>query len=146
MKKLAKFSLGILLMGLLIPFAHAQKPSSNIGASHPYHLISAATDNATLVAAGPHVVYTITAVNTTTTLYYLKLYDIGTTPTCGTSSVAQTFPIPFGASNSGGGITINIPTSGLAFNSGVGLCIVSGIADNSDGSAATGIAVDVAYQ
>lgn len=130
---------------LLPAFALAQAPNPVVS-SRPFHLISAATDNSTLIKAGVHIVTSITAVNTTTTMYYLKFYDKATAPTCGSDTVQLTYPVPFGASNSGGGIVVPLPPPGIGFNNGLGICLVAGIADNDDTSAATGLAISIGYQ
>lgn len=120
---------------LLATFAHAQ--------SRPYKFLSAVSTNATLVKGGQSLVFTISAVNTTTTLYYLKLYDKGTTPTCNTDPVVFMTPLP--ASATGGSIVIPFPT-GLIFDLGVGFCITAGSADSDNANAATGVTVGFAVK
>ena len=115
------------------------------GGATPSHYLSAANTNSTLIKASPGTIYQIVAINTTVTMYYLKFYDLNVAPTCNTTTVVGTYPIPFGASNSGGGFTIPLPT-GMRFTKGIGFCITSGIADNDAGSAATGIAVDILWK
>jgi hypothetical protein len=121
-----------LLAALAFP-AHAQFA--------PVKYLSAATTNSTLVQAGRLVLNVVLPINTTTTVYYLKLYDKATAPTCGTDVPKWTIPVPFGASNSGGGVAL--PTAnGAQFNLGLGFCLTGGIADNDTSSAATGVALN----
>ncbi len=113
--------------------------------SQPYHLISAATDNATSVKGTSGQLVTVVAINTTATLYYLKFYDTAAVPACDTTAVALTIPVPFGTSSSGGGVVIS-PQEAARFLSGIGICLVAGIADNDDTSAATGVAIDIFFK
>ena len=108
--------------------------------SSPLKYLSLSSDNATLVLAGPVTLSALAPINTTTTLYYLKLFDKVTAPVCGTDVPKWTVPVPYGASNSGGGVAL--PTGGLLFSSGFGFCLVGGIADTDDSSAAPGVAIN----
>lgn len=113
--------------------AHAQ--------SAPKKYLSTASNNSTLVLGRASYVNTILAVNTTDTVYYLKLYNKATTPTCGTDVPVLTIPVPATAA-SGGGV-VSLPVSlGLSFSAGVGFCLVGGIADNDNSSAAAGVAIN----
>ena len=96
--------------------------------SAPLKWLSAAGTNATLVRSGSTVLNTLVSINTTVALYYLKLYNKSTAPTCGTDTPLWTVPIPFGATSSGGGVVL--PTGGLIFPLGLGFCLTGGIADN----------------
>lgn len=115
-------------------------------AAQPYKFISAASTNATVVSPGDHKVVTVVAVNTTTTVYYLKFYDKSTTPTCNSDPVKFLIPIPFGASNAGGGAVIPFGTDGLDFTQGFSFCITGGSADNDNTNAATGVTVSFAVK
>ena len=118
--------------------AHAQQ-------SQPFHLISAATTNATNIKPGSGQLVGAVCINTTTTLYYLKFYDLATAPTCNSTPVQLSFPCPFGASNAGGGFVIPMPQP-TQFLNGIGMCLTGGIADNDNTIAATGIAVNVFFK
>jgi hypothetical protein len=108
----------------------------------PYHFLSLASTNSTLVVAGFHQIDSILVVNTTTSIYYLKLYDKATAPTCNTDAVVYMVPVPFGASNAGGGAFLPFPSS-LRFGNGIGFCLTGAIADNDNTNAATGIAISM---
>lgn len=128
--------------------ARAQQiyPTANpVGGGTPFHYLSTASTNANLVgSSGQHNLYMISVINTTTTVYYLKLYDVASAPTCNSSAVVQTFAIPFGASNAGGGAVISIPL-GIQFANGLGFCITGGSADSDNSNAATGITLSLVY-
>jgi hypothetical protein len=132
----------LVALGLLLALA-----SSAVGQSSPVKFFSAASTNSTLVAKATSATTKITlktgvVVNTTAALYYLKLYDKATAPTCGTDVPKWTLPIPFGASNSGGGFVLPL-ADGVQFQLGLGFCITAGIADNDTANAATGIVVNL---
>lgn len=104
------------------------------GGTTPYHLIAAASDNSTggSALAGAHTIYSIQTGNISgTTPAYLKFYDKATAPTCASDTVVKTILIP--ANSLGGGNNISMSV-GQAFTSGIGFCVVAGIADNNDTS------------
>lgn len=115
--------------------AHAQNAT-------PTKYLSAATTNATVVKNVPALLWNIVAINTTTTLYYLKFYNKATTPTCNSDAVVMTIPVPFGASNAGGGAVIPLPVA-MAFTAGIGFCLTGGLADNDNTAAATGVVINL---
>lgn len=140
MKKLM-FALGATLLAV----AWAISGSPTFGAQ-PYKYISTSSTNSNLVVAGDHKVVTVVVANTTTTVYYLKFYDKSVAPTCNTDAVKFLIPIPFGASNAGGGAVIPFGTDGLDFTQGFGFCITGGSADNDNSNAATGVTVSFAVK
>lgn len=87
-------------------------------------VISAATTNATLVKSTAGNVYSIWASNTSTSVRYLKLYNMTTAPTVGTSVPVITLPIP--ASWCG---DLNVGTHGIGFSTGISLAITGAYAD-----------------
>lgn len=108
----------------------------------PYHVLSTSSDNAQMLVVGSRQLNVIIAINTTTTLYYLKFYDTATTPLCGSTPVKWSTPVPFGASNAGGGLAPPLPPEGVRFQNGIGICLTGGIADTDDSSAAVGVALN----
>jgi hypothetical protein len=129
------------LLALLVTPASAQV-GTGIGAQPVYYL-SAASTNSTLVAAGWHTITTLNVINTTATIYYLKLYNKATAPTCGTDTPVQVYPIP--ASTSGNGVQLPLGP-GLGFVTGVGFCLVAGIANSDATNAATGVVINIGYR
>lgn len=106
----------------------------------PIKFLSTASTNSHVVFGRPARLNALVVVNTTTTLYYLKLYSKATAPVCGTDTPLWTLPVPFGGSNSGGGV--GLPAGSLQFPLGLGMCLTSGIADNDTGNAATGVVIN----
>lgn len=134
------FLLFILALVLLVSRAEAQ--------SYPYHYLSAASNNATLVwppsgsnlATPRALVKLVLPINTTSTIYYLHLYNKGTAPVCGTDVPVMTIPVPQ-SSGAGGGVSTPTP-DGLYFPLGFGFCLTGGIADNDNTNAAAGVALN----
>lgn len=90
-----------------------------------FHLVSAATTNATNVKASAGQVYAITAFNLNAAARYLKLHNTAGTPTAGTG-VTDTFLIP--GNTAGAGLVLNID-KGIVFSTGIAFTLVTGIAD-----------------
>lgn len=146
----AALSLALLILSLPA-WGQSFQPVGGIQrGANPVHFLSTASTNSTLICggatagtcqAGPHIIYQIVAINTTATIYYLKLYDKPTAPSCGSDTPVLTLPVPFGQTSSGGGFTIPIPV-GTQFLTGIGICLVGGIADNDSSNAAAGVAMN----
>lgn len=148
MKHIARGLCSLTVLFLLVSSAMAQMAQPIAGPANgafPAHYLSGANTNATNVSAVKTNVYQIIAINTTATIYYLKLYDKSTTPTCNSDTVKMTLPVPFGTSSSGGGFAVPIPV-GAQFVNGFGFCLTAGINDNDNTNAATGVAINFLYQ
>ncbi len=118
------------------------QPATSGGLSK-FHLVGAATDNATNVKASAGQVYSITAFNVAATPRYLKFHNTAGTPTAG-SGVTDTFLIP--GNTAGAGVVLNID-KGIAFSTGIGISIVTGIADaNTTAIGASEVVVNVYYK
>lgn len=118
----------------LVAAASVAAPLSAYAQSSPLHYLSAANNNSTLVFAGAAVLGSLSAINTNSTVYYLKLYDKATAPTCGTDIPKWTIPLLTGAPPP--------PAPNILFVLGFGFCITAGIADNDNTAAATGITIN----
>jgi hypothetical protein len=108
------------------------------------YLTTTASTNATNCKASAGNLYVIRAVNTTGTLYYLRLYNLAAAPTCSSATgFVETIPIP--ASTSGNGIVI--PQSvGQAFATGIGFCLTGGGSSTDNTNAATGVYLTMLYK
>jgi hypothetical protein len=129
-------SIGLSLLLSIASFsAHAQSMRVT-----PSHFLSTVSTNSNLVMPGPLLLQWIVAGNTNaSTIYYLKLYNKTTAPTCGTDTPALTIPIP--PNNTGGG-TLPIGIEGAQFPLGLGFCLTGLIADNDNSPATTGVALN----
>ncbi len=116
------------------------------GGATPYHLLSAATTNATNVKATAGTLYSLSLINTTATIYYLRLYDIATSaPTCSSATgVVENIPIP--ANVAGAGVVLHFGSMGMLFANGIGFCLTGGFSDTDTTNAATGVAVNLTYK
>lgn len=117
--------------------------AATTGGATTFKLIAAATNNSTLISAGAHTVYSYqTGSISSSTPYWLKFYDKATAPTCGTDTPVKVILIPPTNSGNNG----NVPV-GFAVTLGLGICVVGGIADNDNTSAAaTTLAINVDYK
>ena len=86
-------------------------------------LNSAANTNATLVKASAGIIYTIQANNTTASAKYLRLYNLTTAPTVGTSTPVMVITIPASSS-----IDLAIGAVGLKFATGISYAITNAAA------------------
>src|ERR1035438_171369 len=80
-------------------------------------LVSAASTNATVCKASAGNVYGFRFVNTTATLYYLRMYNLTSGPTCSSATgFVESIPIP--ASATGAGI-VAIEPMGEGYTTGI---------------------------
>lgn len=105
-----------------------------------YHLIAAATTNASSVKAEAGVVTGYYLVNESAGFRYVKLYNKASAPTVGTDTPRCVFGIPAG---SAANLCLDPP---VLFETGIALAVVAGIAD-SDATAvgASEVAVTLYY-
>lgn len=108
------------------PWLITDTPATSGGLSK-FHLVGAASDNVTNVKASAGQVYCITGGNLSASPRFLKFHNTASTPSAG-SGVTDTYILP--GNTSGAGFVINID-KGIAFATGIGISIVTGIADNS---------------
>lgn len=115
------------------------------GGYTPFSLRSAATNNATSVKASAGTLGYLNAVNTTATLYYLKLYNKASSPAPGSDNALLVGVYPVPASTTGAGIAIPLPPQGMNFSTGIAYALVAGLSDTDNTSAATGVCVNGGY-
>lgn len=125
------------ILAALLACAVFTCPSLAAAQSSPTHYLSTASNNATLVKTGQVTLASVLAVNTTGTVYYLKLYNKATAPVCGTDVPKWTIPVP-----ASGGVASHNIAMGVLFPLGLGFCLVAGIADNDNTAAVAGIAIN----
>jgi hypothetical protein len=103
------------------PWLVTQTPAVSGGCSK-FHLVSAATTNLTNVKASAGQLFGWRAFNTNAATRYIKLHNTAGTPTAG-AGVVETIAVP------GGGGSNGLFDTGVAFSTGIGLSMVTGIAD-----------------
>ena len=106
---------------------------------------SAASTNATNCKNAAGLIYGLEVVNTTSTIYYLRLYNLSTSPTCSSAAgFVRTVPIPH-SSGAGAGIA-NFYTVGETYGTGIGFCLTAGGSSTDNSNAATGVYVTIHYK
>jgi hypothetical protein len=124
------------------PWLVTPSPATSGGLSK-FHLVSAASTNATNVKASAGQVYAITVFNVNASPRYLKFHNTAGTPTAGTS-VTESFLIP--GNTSGAGMVINFD-KGIAFSTGIGITTVTEMADSgTTGVGANEILINIYYK
>lgn len=117
----------------------------------PYHgAATTASTNSTEVKNVPARLCDLTLINTTTTIYYIHVYNTATAPTCTTTgaTLLHTFPIPpAGAAGGAGGLVRAMGTSGgEIYTIGIGYCVTGGGGDGDNTNAAAGVYVEGSYR
>ncbi len=92
--------------------------------------IAPATPAGVNLKNGAGTVYTVNVTTVQATPVYVKLYNSGSAPTCGSGTPVARFMVPSNATAAdGAGTNISFPV-GLAFGSGIGYCVTGALADN----------------
>ena len=107
-------------------------------------LVSAASTNATVCKASAGNIYGFRFVNTRATVYYLRLYNLTSGPTC-TSATGFVESIPIPASTSGAGFAFLEPM-GEAYTTGISFCFTGGSSSTDNTNAATGVFGTILYK
>jgi hypothetical protein len=106
---------------------------------------SAASTNATNCKNAAGLIYGLEVINTTSTIYYLRLYNLSTSPTCSSATgFIRTVPIPH-ASGAGAGIA-NFYTIGETYGTGIGFCLTGGGSSTDNSNAAVGVFITIHYK
>lgn len=93
-----------------------------------YHLISAATTNATSVKATPGLLMGYTVFNINASVRYLKIYNKASAPTVGTDTPVITVGIPALSGNN-----YTLPHA-VSFPLGIAVALTTGMADTDTGA------------
>jgi hypothetical protein len=121
-------------------------PGTTGGASTCY-LTSAASTNATNCKNAAGQVYEIRPVNTTTTIYYLRMYNLTTAPTCSSATgFIETIPVPPATATGGAGGIVSPQSFGQAYGTGIGFCLTGGGSSTDNTNAATGVYITILYK
>lgn len=149
---LHRLGLGLSLAVVISVVLWAQQPVSQSGTwtvestgATPRAVASAASTNATSVKASAGRLLGMYLVNTTGTIYYVRLYDLATAPTC-SSATGYVFSMPIPASTSGDGFSMSFPEGGIAFGTGIAYCLTGGPSSTDNTNAATGIYGALSYK
>lgn len=107
---------------------------------------STAGNNTTNIKNGAGTLYSPTALNTSGNLTYIRFYNSTTAPNCSSATNLLIGPLPVPASTTGAGWTINLPSQGVAFSSGISYCLTGGATTVDNTAASTGTFLLVPYQ
>lgn len=111
----------------------------------PHRLVSAASTNATSLKASAGQVGYIYATNVNAAIRYLKLYNLATSPTVGTSTPVATIGIPGGGTAGAGGQLV-IP-AGIEFSVGIAYALTTEATDaGTTGVAASEVVINLGYK
>jgi len=125
------------------PWLVSSIPPTSGGANTCY-LSSAASNNATNCKNAAGQVYQISGINTTGTLYYLRMYNLSAAPTCSSATgFIESYPVP--ASTTGAGLQME-NSIGQAYATGIGFCLTGGGGNTDNTNAATGVYISIKYK
>lgn len=111
------------------------------GGATTFHLVAANSNNSTSIKGSAATVYSYAATNNSATIAYAKFYNKATAPTCSSDTPVFVMMIPASS-----GFVYQAPV-GDAYPLGLGLCVVTGIADNDNTSvAASAYLIQVGYK
>ena len=107
-------------------------------------LQSGASTNSTSCKGSAGNVYGIYIINTTTTNYFLRMYNSASAPTCSSATgFIETIPALGGAANGGGIARVQVAQS---YGTGIGFCLTGGGSSTDNTNAATGVYVTILYK
>lgn len=111
------------------------------------NILSTASTNSTNCKGSAGNFYGFEIYNNTTTIYYLRLYNSSSAPTCSSATgFIRTIPIPpAGAAGQAGGAISNqiFPVN---YTTGIGYCITGGSSSTDNTSAAAGVFGEIRYK
>lgn len=111
------------------------------GGSIPYHLVSAASTNATSLKASAGQIYGFEVSNTNASARYLKFYNSASAPTVGTTTIVKTVQIP------GNATVMRAYPVGLAFTTGIAYATTANLADADTTVIGAGdLSIDIDYK
>lgn len=109
------------------------------------YITSAASTNSTNCKGSAGNVYFIHVTNTTTTNYFLRIYNASSAPTCSSATgFVETIPALGGSTN--GGVNGRVNVIPQSFATGIGFCLTGGGSSTDNTNAATGVYVTIGYK
>lgn len=112
------------------------------------NILATASTNSTNCKGSAGNLFGYEIYNTTTTVYYLRLYNASSAPTCTSATgFIRSIPIPpAGAAGQVGGAIKAIGTFGVQFGTGIGYCITGGSTSTDNTNAAAGVFGEINYK
>ncbi len=131
---------GSALAGEVVPVTTASTTDTALRCT----IVTTASPNSANCKGSSGNVYGFRFVNTTATLYYLRMYNLATAPTCSSGTgFVESIPIP--ASATGAGIVAMEPF-GEGYSAGIGFCVSPSAASNDGANGAVGVYGTVLYK
>jgi hypothetical protein len=119
--------------------APAATATANAAASD-CNVLSAASTNSTSCKGSAGNLYGYELYNTTTTVYYLRLYNSSSAPTCSSATgFIRSIPIPPAATAGLVGGAVNPTSLAVNYGTGIGYCLTGGSSSTDNTNAAVGI-------
>lgn len=110
------------------------------------NILTTASTNATNCKGSAGNFYGFEVFNTTTTVYYLRLYNASSGPTCSSATgFIRTIPIPPASASGLVGGAISNQTFPVNYGTGIGYCITGGSTSTDNTNAAAGIFGEIRY-
>lgn len=109
------------------------------------YITSAASTNSTNCKASAGNVYFVHVTNTTTTNYFLRLYNSSSAPTC-SSATGFVETIPALGASANGGVNGRVNMIPQSYTTGIGFCLTGGGSSTDNTNAATGVYVTIGYK
>lgn len=150
MKRLSALFLGLALLFPIVAYAVGGQLTESgdwdRGGATPCYITSAASTNATNCRATPGRLMSGRIINTTSTIYYLRLYNLAAAPTCSSATgFVETIVVGHSSGAGGGTVFFNGP-SGDAYSAGIGFCLTGGGSSTDNTNAATGVYVKLSHK
>lgn len=120
----------VLLLAMLWAFPAMGQQAQRTGGSSLFRLVAANTNNSTLIAPGQRTLYSVQLGTIGAAPAYVKFYDKASAPTCGTDTPVKVLIIPAAATAANGNASNSVVPLGAQFVNGIGICVVTGIADS----------------
>lgn len=103
-------------------------------------VLSAASTNATSCKASGGNLYGFELYNTTTTVYYMRLYNLAAAPTCSSATgFVRSIPVPPASAAGQVGGVVRVTLIPKNFATGIAYCITAGSSSTDNNNAAVGL-------
>jgi hypothetical protein len=110
-------------------------------------ILTTASTNSTSCKGSAGNVYGYEIYNTTTTVYYLRLYNTSSAPACSSATgFIRSIPVPPAAASGQVGGAVSNFSAAVGFGTGIGYCVTGGSSSTDNTSAAAGIFGAIRYK
>ena len=136
---------GTKIRAMLVDSSGAEVVMPTAGLTH-FDAADAST-NSTNVLNAAGTVYHYSLTNTTTTVYYLRMYNSASAPTCSSATgFVESIPIPPASAAGQVGGRERVMNIGQAFTTGISYCITASSGSTANDAAAAGVFVTLLYK